>query len=85
MVLVPSTGFLYFNLLLVFYLPVLTTVLVPSTGFLYFNKERPYVIISNPMFSSPPRGSYISIRKAVRIMFLLLVLVPSTGFLYFNK
>ena len=36
------------------------------------------------VFSSPPRGSYISIRTVTIFHFIYNVLVPSTGFLYFN-
>ena len=61
MVLVPSTGFLYFNLIYV--IPNRKSyVLVPSTGFLYFNMLwSTEGCAGKKGFSSPPRGSYISI------------------------
>ena len=61
-VLVPSTGFLYFNKQKNDKRNICDYVLVPSTGFLYFNvsfKKRQ--INTLVKFSSPPRGSYISI------------------------
>ena len=60
-VLVPSTGFLYFNLIYV--IPNRKSyVLVPSTGFLYFNMLwSTEGCAGKKGFSSPPRGSYISI------------------------
>ena len=66
---VPSSGFLYLNLLGErsngkSY----ATVSVPSSGFLYLNNEPFYILGVVPKFPSPPRGSYISIAEDKKLL-----------------
>ncbi len=62
-------------------------VLVPSTGNLYiYQMARKENMVTRTMFSSPPRGIYISTNLQFMTVKKLLVLVPSTGNLYiYNK
>ena len=66
---VPSSGFLYLNLLGErsngkSY----ATVSVPSSGFLYLNNYRnKHFDKANKLFPSPPRGSYISILSSISL------------------
>ena len=60
LVLVPSTGNLYIYAASKIVMRYFDYVLVPSTGNLYiYDKELP-IIDGQIMFSSPPRGIYIS-------------------------
>ena len=62
-------------------------VLVPSTGFSYLNIVKNVPTVMSVKFSSPPRGSLISIwlEKSIRKQDMKIVLVPSTGFSYLNS
>ena len=60
-------------------------VLVPSTGFSYLNHIDGHKKTNMEMFSSPPRGSLISICEINGCMgHMGRILVPSTGFSYLN-
>ena len=71
LVLVPSTGNLYIYAASKIVMRYFDYVLVPSTGNLYiYDKELP-IIDGQIMFSSPPRGIYISTRSKDALIELL--------------